>query len=72
MAETQARKCYDFKFKQAVVKKYAEKNSNPETARKNSGDETAAYIWGRLLFTTFHLNCGFYLKVDSMSPLIGV
>ena len=44
MAETQARKCYDFKFKQAVIKKYAEKNNNPETARKNSGDETAAYI----------------------------
>ena len=44
MTETQARKCYDFKFKQAVIKKYAEKNSNPETARKNSGDETAVYI----------------------------
>ena len=43
MAEARARKCYAFKFKQAVIK-HAEEKSNREAARKYSVDETAASI----------------------------
>ena len=43
MAEARARKCYGFKFKQAVIK-HAEEKSNREAARKYSVDETAASV----------------------------
>ena len=43
MAEMRARKCYDFKFKQAVIK-HAEKISNREAAKKYLVNETATSI----------------------------
>lgn len=43
MAEVSVGKCYDFKFKVAVIK-HAEENSNQEAARKCSVDETVDSI----------------------------
>ena len=43
MAEERARKFYDFKFKQAVIKR-PEENINQKAARKYSVNETAASI----------------------------
>ena len=49
MAKARARKCFAFKFKQGVIK-HAEENSIREDARKYSVDETAASVWGWLLY----------------------
>ena len=44
MAEARARKFYEFKFNQAVIK-HAEENRNQEAARKYLVDGTAASIY---------------------------
>lgn len=44
MAEARARKFYEFKFNQAVIK-HAEENHNQEAARKYLVDGTAASIY---------------------------
>ena len=43
MAEVSVGKCYDFKFKVAVIK-HTEENSNQEAVRKCSVDETVDSI----------------------------
>ena len=44
IAKTRTRKCYDFKFRQAVIN-HAEENINQEAARNYSGDEIATSIY---------------------------
>ena len=62
MPGERARKCYDFKFKETVIK-HAEENSSQEAARKYSAIEAAVSIWVWFLFIIFfHLNCGFFLR----------
>ena len=51
MAETDKRKCYDFRFKEAAIK-YAEKNINREAARKFSVDESMVRRWRKVIDTS--------------------
>ena len=44
MAQVRAKKCYNFKFKQAVIK-HVEEKSHREVAREYLVDETAASIY---------------------------
>ena len=48
MAEARKRKCYDFKFKQAVIK-HAEETNNREAARKYSVDESMVRRWRKII-----------------------
>ena len=48
MAEARKRKCYDFKFKQAVIK-HAEETNNREAARKYSVDESMIRRWRKII-----------------------
>ena len=48
MAEARKRKCYDFKFKQAVIKR-AEETNNREAARKYSVDESMVRRWRKII-----------------------
>ena len=47
MAEARKRKCYDFKFKQAVIK-HAEETNNWEATRKYSVDENMVRRWRKI------------------------
>ena len=48
MAEARKRKCYDFKFKQAVIK-HAEETNNREAARKYSVHESMVRKWRKII-----------------------
>ena len=48
MAEVRKRKCYDFKFKQAVIK-HAEETNNWEAVRKYSVDESMVRRWRKII-----------------------
>ena len=47
-AEARKRKCYNFKFKQAVIK-HAEETNNQKAARKYSVDESMVRRWRKII-----------------------
>ena len=48
MAEARKRRCYDFKFKQAVIK-HAEETNNREAATKYTVDESMVRRWRKII-----------------------
>ena len=48
MAEARKRKCYDFKFKQAVIK-HAEETNNRKATRKYAVDESMVRRWRKII-----------------------